>query len=371
MCALSLLTGWNDSSALISLLQFLPPVNYSLLQTLFELLYRTASEPTSRMTAESLTKVVGPNLLPKDDATWIRSMTGPSGNIVDPNEANSLKRTNHGLPGTNQPPTGSIPMQKLFEMIFEHGARIFPSSDVFRKEAPIVRLAYKESPNESEAKSPDHYHINHASSSSLSVLPSPGTAAPPVPSSDALSSSSSISSTSPLAPLFMRNESASVLAIVDELYDTPSMIHRRSAAPTQSNPNGAVAPTVPHATDQVVTAADSTNATVTAASSNNESMPILTSISPSTSSSLPSSSSSAVPSLPSHSVKFSSSTSSSFPSASIFEFGSGRTVPVTPRARAPEQFEREIEREIVIHTFPKFHFEEEQGDEAQEEHKSE
>ena len=59
--------GRNDSALLIALLHRLPASNSLVLQRLFEVMALTLACPSSRMTCDSLTKVVGPNLLPKDD----------------------------------------------------------------------------------------------------------------------------------------------------------------------------------------------------------------------------------------------------------------------------------------------------------------
>lgn len=106
-------------------------MNFRLLQSLFEVLFLTASSPTSRMTVESLTKVVGPNLLPKDEPAWLRSMTTGTPTV----RSGAAFVPISTLDGSSSPSASSIPMQRFFEVVFENGRALFPDSDVFNTPA--------------------------------------------------------------------------------------------------------------------------------------------------------------------------------------------------------------------------------------------
>lgn len=319
----------NDSCRVIAILHFLPSSNYQILQTLFEVVYLTTLQPTSRMTIESLTKVVGPNLLPKDDAVWIRAMTNGTSvatNHIQPHSDASNK---------NDPLPGSVPMQKLFEMIIDLGSEIFPRSHIFNPDGnndnipSPIRISYTHADNANGINQRDASHAPSAASAAAAA------------SSSSLPAPLLVDSGAPHDRPFVPGCLSPIAEGIREYTGTTSNIGGMSSRIESHNESADA-----KATGGITSAPGSPNELDTLAAS----------------------SATASPTTPTKPTINDNNNSDPPPSSyltpgptPLLVSSSGGLPPLTasPKPRAPE-FEREVEREIVEHTFPTFHFEEDE-----------
>jgi hypothetical protein len=389
-------TKWNDAPLFVALMKHLPPTNRHLLRLLFEILYLTIQQPTSRMTVESMTKVVGPNLLPADDVTWIRAMTGASagspaaggsggGGMENPS---SMRRQSSTLNADNPAP-GSVNMQALFQCVFDHGAEIWPESEVFAGEVAkeVGHFRYASTSSSAIGQQSQEKQQQKPKNGTIVVQEKPAQTTPEKPMAAADIDDDDDTVAEPVA-----------IILDDEIEMQPpgGSSDWKQQEPTTTAATAAVPSTAATVAASAAPSSSSSSASVAPAPST----PLRNGGGPSLD--LSSSAHSRINSLASSprnttAVRFAISQSPNLPPQHVFIAGSGKQIVVgektattagaapnangatparmhrsvnsvgsrssrsldgvktSPRQRGLEYFEREIEREIVIHEFPRFH----------------